>query len=69
MRLMQGITSEAMARKKVYCGGCGGDSSGDMMKASTRQAQGDDGTRPAQARQRQCNNCVATEVTREREND
>jgi hypothetical protein len=41
----------------------------DTTKASTRQARGDNGTGPAQARQGQCDGCVMTEVMREREED
>jgi hypothetical protein len=39
-----------------------------MIITLTRQGQGYDGTRSAQARQGQCNDSVTTEVTREREN-
>ncbi len=60
----------AMARRKWYRGGGGGGGGGgaDMTIALTRQGQGGNGARPAQARQGQCNDGVTTEVTREREN-
>jgi hypothetical protein len=41
----------------------------DTTKVLMRQAQGDNGARLAQARKGQCDKCVATEVTRERENN
>jgi hypothetical protein len=41
----------------------------DMTKALTMRAQRDDGAGPAQARRGQCNDCVVTEVMRERKDD
>ncbi len=46
----------------------GSGSGADMTIALARQGRGDNGTRPAQARQGRCNGGIITEVTREREN-